>query len=74
MVLMTDEPTKLAEAIRVAKETRKIARQNIIFALGIKGIFLVLGACGMVGMWLAVFGDVGVALLAVLNAMRILRK
>ena len=74
VVLMTDEPSKLVEAIGVAKETRKIVVQNIVFALSIKGIFLVLGACGLVGMWLAVFGDVGVALLAVLNAMRILKK
>ena len=74
VVLMTDEPTKLAEAIRLAKETRKIVVQNIVFALGIKAVFLALGACGLVGMWLAVFGDVGVALLAVLNAMRILKK
>ena len=74
VVLMTDEPTKLVEAIRVAKETRKIAQQNIVFALSIKGIFLVLGAFGLVGMWLAVFGDVGVALIAVFNAMRILKK
>ena len=74
VVLMTDEPSKLVEAIRIAGETRKIARQNIGFALGIKAVFLVLGALGMVGMWIAVFGDVGVALLAVLNAMRILKK
>ena len=74
VVLMTDEPSKLAEAIRVAGETRKIAQQNIVFALGIKAVFLVLGALGYVGMWVAVFGDVGVALLAVLNAMRILKK
>ena len=74
VVLMTDELTKLTEAIRVAKETRRIVVQNIVFALGVKGIFLVLGALGMVGMWIAVFGDVGVALLAVLNAMRILKK
>ena len=74
VVLMTDEPTKLVEAIDVAKATRKIVIQNIVFALGVKGIFLLLGAFGMVGMWLAVFGDVGVALLAVFNAMRILKK
>lgn len=74
VVLMTDEPMKLVEAIGVAKETRKIAQQNIVFALGIKAVFLVLGAFGLVGMWIAVFGDVGVALLAVLNAMRILKK
>lgn len=74
VVLMTDEPSKLVEAIQIAKETRKIVVQNITFALGIKAVFLLLGAFGMVGMWLAVFGDVGVALLAVLNAMRILKK
>jgi Cd2+/Zn2+-exporting ATPase len=74
VVLMTDEPGKLVEAIGIARETRKIVVQNIVFALGIKGIFLVLGALGLVGMWIAVFGDVGVALLAVLNAMRILKK
>ena len=74
VVLMTDEPMKLVEAIRLAKETRRIAQQNIVFALGIKAVFLVLGALGLVGMWLAVFGDVGVALLAILNAMRILKK
>ena len=74
VVLMTDEPMKLVEAIGVAKETRKIVVQNIVFALGIKAVFLILGAFGLVGMWVAVFGDVGVALLAVLNAMRILKK
>ena len=74
VVLMTDEPAKLVEAIHLAKETRKIVVQNIVFALGIKGVFLILGALGMVGMWLAVFADVGVALIAVLNAMRILKK
>ena len=74
VVLMTDEPSKLVEAIAVAKATRRIVTQNIVIALGIKGIFLVLGALGLAGMWEAVFGDVGVALIAVLNAMRILKK
>ncbi|MBR4291393.1 MAG: cadmium-translocating P-type ATPase [Oscillospiraceae bacterium] len=74
VVLMTDEPMKLAEAMQLAGQTRKIVMQNIVFALGIKAVFLLLGAMGMVGMWLAVFADVGVALLAVLNAMRILKK
>ena len=74
VVLMTDEPSKLVEAMQIARETRKIVIQNILFALGVKALFLLLGAFGWVGMWLAVFGDVGVALLAVLNAMRILRK
>ena len=74
VVLMTDEPTKLVEAIGVAKATRRIVVQNIVIALSIKGIFLVLGALGLAGMWEAVFGDVGVALIAVFNAMRILKK
>lgn len=74
VVLMTDEPMKLVEAIRVAKATRRIVVQNIVIALSIKGVFLVLGALGLAGMWEAVFGDVGVALIAVFNAMRILKK
>ena len=74
VVLMTDEPSKLVEAIEVAKATRRIVTQNILIALSIKGVFLVLGALGLAGMWEAVFGDVGVALIAVFNAMRILKK
>ena len=60
VVLMTDEPSKLVEAIDVAKATKRIVMQNIVIALGIKSVFLVLGALGMAGMWEAVFGDVGV--------------
>lgn len=74
VVLMTDEPGKLADAIGVARATRRIVVQNILIALGIKVLFLVLGAFGLIGMWLAVFADVGVALIAVANAMRILKK
>ena len=74
VVLMTDEPSKLVDAIGIAKATRRIVVQNIVIALSIKGVFLVLGAFGLVGMWIAVFGDVGVALIAVFNAMRILKK
>ena len=74
VVLMTDEPSKLVEAINLAKATRRIVTQNIVIALSIKGVFLVLGALGLAGMWEAVFGDVGVALIAVFNAMRILKK
>lgn len=74
VVLMTDEPGKLVEAIGIARATRRIVVQNIVFALAVKGVFLVLGALGLAGMWEAVFGDVGVALIAVFNAMRILRK
>jgi len=71
---MTDEPSKLAQAVDIARYTKRIVSQNIIFALGVKTAFLVLGAFGVAGMWEAVFADVGVSLIAVLNAMRILRK
>lgn len=74
VVLMTDEPSKLVDAVKTARATKKIVMQNIVFALGIKCIFLILGALGIAGMWVAVFGDVGVMVLAVLNAMRILKK
>ena len=74
VVLMTDEPAKLAEAIDVARFTKKIVWQNIIFALGVKALVMILGALGFATMWEAVFADVGVALLAVLNASRVMRK
>lgn len=73
IVIMTDEPSKIATAISLAKRTRRIVWQNIIFALGVKAIFLLLGAFGIATMWEAVFSDVGVTLIAVLNAMRILK-
>lgn len=73
IVLMTDEPSKLITAIKIAKRTRRIVWQNIIFALGVKIVVLVLGAGGIASMWEAVFADVGVALLAVLNAMRVMK-
>lgn len=73
VVLMTDEPSKLVTAIRVARATKSIAWQNIVLALGVKGLLLILGALGMATMWEAVFGDVGVMVLAVLNSMRALR-
>ncbi len=73
IVLMTDEPSKIATALSVAKRTRRIVWQNIIFALGVKAIFLLLGAFGIATMWEAVFSDVGVTVLAVLNAMRVLQ-
>ena len=60
VVLMTDEPSKLVDAIEVAKATKQIVMQNIVIALGIKSVFLILGALGIAGMWEAVFGDVGV--------------
>ncbi len=74
VVLMTDAPSKLVEAIKIAGETKRIVIQNIIIALGVKVIFMTLGLFDIAGMWEAVFGDVGVALIAVFNAMRILRK
>ena len=74
VVLMTDELSRLPEAIRIARDTRKIVIQNIVFALSVKGACLVLGALGIAGMWAAVFADVGVTLLAVLNALRMLKK
>lgn len=73
VVLMTDEPSKIAESIEVAQQTRRIVGQNIVFAIGVKGIVLLMGVGGIATMWEAVFADVGVALLAVLNAARILK-
>ena len=73
VVLMTDSPSKVAEAMEVAKRTRTIVWQNIIFALGVKSVFIVLGIFGVANMWEAVFGDMGVALIAILNATRVLK-
>ncbi|NQX46716.1 cadmium-translocating P-type ATPase [Paenibacillus tritici] len=73
IVIMTDEPSKIAAAIGIAKRTRTIVWQNIAFALGVKAIFLLLGAFGIATMWEAVFSDVGVTVLAVLNSMRALQ-
>ncbi|MDQ0196184.1 heavy metal translocating P-type ATPase [Paenibacillus wynnii] len=73
IVIMNDEPSKIAVAIGIAKRTRSIVWQNIIFALGVKAIFLLLGAFGYATMWEAVFSDVGVTILAVLNSVRALK-
>lgn len=73
VVIMTDEPSKIVTAIKIAKRTRRIVWQNIIFSLGTKGIVLLLGAFGLATMWEAIISDVGVTLLAVLNAMRALK-
>ncbi|MCF6097100.1 cadmium-translocating P-type ATPase [Thermovorax subterraneus] len=73
VVLMTDEPSKLVTAIKIAKRTRRIVWQNIIFSLGVKIIVLALGAGGIATMWEAVFADVGVALIAIVNAMRVMK-
>ena len=73
IVLMDDDPRKLPCAIRIARHTLRIANQNIIFALSVKAIILIMGAMGLANMWLAVFADVGVSFLAILNAMRAMR-
>ena len=73
IVLMDDKPSKIAAAIRISKQTLRIVRQNIVFALGVKLLVLALGALGMANMWEAVFADVGVSVIAILNAMRALR-
>lgn len=73
VVIMTDEPSKLVTAIKIAKRTKVIIWQNIVFSLGVKGVVLLLGAGGLATMWEAVFADVGVAVIAVLNAMRVMK-
>ena len=73
LVLMTDAPSKVAEAISIARKTHKIVWQNIILAIAVKALFILLGAIGLATFWEAVFADVGVALLAILNATRVLK-
>ena len=73
VVIMTDEPSKIVTAINISRKTLRIVRQNIVFALFVKGIVLALGALGFANMWGAVFADVGVSVIAILNAMRALR-
>ena len=72
VVLMDDDPMKIAKAIRISRKCLRIVYQNIVFAIGIKLICLLLGAVGIANMWLAIFADVGVMILAVLNAIRAL--
>lgn len=72
IVIMTDEPSKIATAMKISKKTLKIAHQNIVFAIGIKIIVLILSAFGITTMWAAIFADVGVTIIAVLNAFRAL--
>lgn len=74
VVLMTDEPSKVIKAVKIAKYTKMIIIQNIVIALGFKAIIMILGLLGFAGLWLAIFADVGVTLIAVLNSMRTLRK
>ena len=72
IVLMDDDPSKIADVVRISRKTMTIVKQNIIFALGVKAIVLLMGACGMANMWEAVFADVGVSVIAIINAMRAL--
>ncbi len=72
LVIMTDEPSKICTAMKISKKTLKIVYQNIFFALGVKGFVLILGAIGFASMWAAIFADVGVMVIAILNAIRVL--
>ena len=73
MVIMNDQPSKITDVIKLSKKTMSIVYQNIIFALGIKIAVLILSALGIVGLWAAVFADVGVSMLAIINALRALK-
>ena len=72
VVLMDDDPGKIAKAIRISQKCLRIVKENIFFAIGVKLVCLALGALGFAGMWAAIFADVGVMVLAVLNAVRAL--
>ena len=73
IVIMNDQPSKIATAMKISRKTLKIVKQNIVFAIGIKVVVLIMAALGMASMWAAVFADVGVAFLAILNAMRAMK-
>ena len=73
IVIMTDAPSKIAQAIQISKKTLTIVKQNIVFAIGVKVLVLILAAFGIATMWAAVFADVGVAVIAILNAMRAMK-
>ncbi len=72
IVIMTDEPSKISTAMQISKKTLNVVRQNIIFSLAVKFLVLILGAFGIASMWAAVFADVGVSVIAILNAIRVL--
>lgn len=74
VVIMDDDVRKIADVMKISRKTMVIVKENIVFALGVKGLILILGAIGMASMWAAVFADVGVAVIAILNSMRTLRK
>ena len=73
IVLMDDDITKIASIVKISRKTLRIVRQNIVFALAVKALVLILGALGMANMWEAVFADVGVSVIAILNSMRALK-
>ena len=74
IVIMDDDLRKISKVMQISRKTMRIVKQNIVFALGVKGLVLILGALGYASMWAAVFADVGVAVIAILNSMRTLRK
>ena len=74
VVLMDDDVRKIAAIVRISRKTLRIVKQNIVFALGVKALVLLLGAFGMANMWEAVFADVGVSVIAILNSMRALKS
>jgi len=74
IVLMTDEPSKIVKAIKLSKKTMKIVKENIIFAIAVKVLVLILSAIGISTMWEAVFADVGVSVIAIINSLRMLGK
>ena len=73
VVLMDDDVRKIASVVKIARKTLRIVKQNIVFALAVKALVLILGALGMANMWEAVFADVGVSVIAILNSMRALK-
>ena len=73
VVLMDDDIQKIASVVKISRKTLKIVKQNIVFALAVKAVVLIMGALGLANMWEAVFADVGVSVLAILNAMRALK-
>ena len=74
VVLMDDDVTKIASVVKISRKTLSIVKQNIVFALGVKALVLILGAFGVANMWEAVFADVGVSVIAILNSMRTLKE
>ena len=74
IIIQTDQPSRVADAVTIGQKTRSIVKQNIAFAIGVKVLVMLLGVIGVTNMWEAVFADVGVALLCVLNSLRLMRS